>query len=74
MVGPESSKLLTRVRIPSSAPNFAGVAQWAEREVANLEVAGSLPVVRSKLPETRVRIPLSQSASHGVKRRAREVV
>lgn len=32
---------------PSVNPNYADVAQQAERDVANVEAAGSIPVVRS---------------------------
>ena len=31
----------------SLAPDFADVAQWAERDVADVEVVGSSPIVRS---------------------------
>ena len=35
------------VRVPSFTPIYAGIAQLAERNVANVEVTGSRPVARS---------------------------
>ncbi len=40
---------VVRVQVSPCAPDFAGIAQLVERNLAKVEVAGSIPVSRSKL-------------------------
>ena len=42
---------LTRVRIPLSPPDYAGMAQSVEHVIGNDEVIGSIPITSSKNPQ-----------------------